>query len=124
MSLTPKQEQFCQLYLETGNASDAYRQVYGSKAKPGVVHVKASELLSHGKVSVRVQELRQQLAKAALWSREQSVRVLADIAIGDEEAKPGDRIGAVRELNRMHGWDGGSDRPPQAPVTVTVTRAK
>ena len=26
--LTPKQEKFCQLYVELGNASDAYRQAY------------------------------------------------------------------------------------------------
>lgn len=26
--LTPKQEKFCQLYIELGNASEAYRQSY------------------------------------------------------------------------------------------------
>lgn len=64
MSLTPKQETFCQKYIETGNASEAYRQAYNAaNMKPETVAVKASELLSSGKVSVRVQELRRHVAQ-------------------------------------------------------------
>lgn len=56
--LTPKQEAFCMAYVETGNASEAYRRAYdASKTKDNVVHVKASELLSNGKVAVRVSQL-------------------------------------------------------------------
>ncbi|HDX9111814.1 TPA: terminase small subunit [Klebsiella michiganensis] len=56
--LTIKQEAFCQAYIETGNASEAYRTAYATdKMKPEAVHVKASELLSNGKISVRVREL-------------------------------------------------------------------
>ncbi|CUK21911.1 terminase small subunit [Achromobacter xylosoxidans] len=58
MALTPKQEAFALAYVETGNASEAYRRSYSAeKMKPAVVAVKASELLAHGKVSVRVAEL-------------------------------------------------------------------
>lgn len=56
--LTPKQEQFCLLYIELGDASEAYRQSYHcSKMKPETINVKASELLKNGKIAVRVQEL-------------------------------------------------------------------
>jgi len=56
--LTPKQEAFCLAYIETGNASEAYRRSYdASRMKPAVIAVKASELLSSGKVSVRVREI-------------------------------------------------------------------
>ncbi|EDU9526543.1 terminase small subunit [Salmonella enterica subsp. enterica] len=56
--LTIKQEAFCQAYIETGNASEAYRTAYAAdKMKAEAIHVKASELLSSGKVSVRVKEL-------------------------------------------------------------------
>jgi phage terminase small subunit len=59
MALTPKQENFCLAYMETGNASEAYRRAYNAgKMKPAVINVKASELLADGKVSVRVAELR------------------------------------------------------------------
>lgn len=57
--LTEKQESFAQKYIETGNASEAYRQVYSCKSKSkNAVHVRASELLANSKVAVRVKELK------------------------------------------------------------------
>ena len=124
MELTPKQEKFAQLYVELGNASQAYRQAYNSKAKPETLYPKASKLLAQDKISTRVSELRKQLEKTALWSREDSVKVLSSIANGDsEDTKPNDRISAVRELNRMHGWDGAGEKEQQKPVTIQVVRA-
>lgn len=112
--LNPKQERFTQLYVETGNASEAYRQAYNSKAKPEVVNVKACELLKTGKISVRVRQLREELEELSLWSRLDSVRVLANIAKGvDPDSKPSDKVNAVKALNAMHGWD--------APSRVDVT---
>ena len=64
MNLTAKQEAFCLAYIETGNASEAYRRAYdASKTKPDVVHVKASQLLANGRVAVRVAELQAEAAK-------------------------------------------------------------
>jgi len=57
--LTPKQEKFCQLYIELGNASEAYRQAYdASKMKPETINTKAKELLNNGKITVRIEELK------------------------------------------------------------------
>ena len=78
--LTPKQEKFAQLYVQLGNASEAYRQAYQSKAKPDVVHVRASELLSNSKVSVRVGEIKQGL-------RERNRATLDDLLEELEEAR-------------------------------------
>ena len=56
--LTIKQEAFCQAYIETGNASEAYRTAYAAdKMKPEAIHVKASKLLDNAKVALRVSEL-------------------------------------------------------------------
>ncbi len=56
--MTPKQERFCQAYIQTGNASAAYRQAYNAdKMQAQTIHVKASELLASGKVAVRLEEL-------------------------------------------------------------------
>ena len=56
--MTPKQEKFCQAYIETGNASEAYRQAYNAeKMQAQTIHVKASELLASGKIAVRLEEL-------------------------------------------------------------------
>ena len=41
--LTPKQENFCLAYLETSNASEAYRRAYDSEnMKPESINVNAS----------------------------------------------------------------------------------
>ena len=59
--LTPKQERFCQLYLELGNASEAYRQVYAVlNSKPSTVHRRAKALLDHAKIRKHLTELKQQ----------------------------------------------------------------
>lgn len=59
-NLTIKQENFCLAYIETGNASEAYRQAYDAEnMKPETINVKASELLANGKIAVRVGELQE-----------------------------------------------------------------
>lgn len=103
--LNPKQERFAQLYVELGTAAEAYRRAYDTDAKPESVQVSASRLLADAKVSLRVQELREELAEAALWRRVDSIAILAEIARGeDKEAKPSDRVSAVKEINSMFGW--------------------
>lgn len=81
MALTPKQEKFCLKYIETGNASEAYRLSYDAgKMKPNVINVKASELLASGKVAVRISELRKPLQQV------QNI-TLASLLIELEEAR-------------------------------------
>lgn len=59
MTLTIKQEAFCQAYIETGNASQAYRTAYAAdKMKTDSVNRKAKELIDNGKIAARVAELR------------------------------------------------------------------
>lgn len=61
MTLTAKQEAFCLAYLETGNASEAYRKAYNAEnMKPETVNRKAKELLDHGKISARVEALQEE----------------------------------------------------------------
>ena len=59
--LNPKQEKFCQLYVELGNGAEAYRRAYNSKGKPQSVAVEASKLLSEPNISLRVEEVREAL---------------------------------------------------------------
>ena len=59
IKLTPKQERFCQVYIETSNASEAYRQAYNAeKMRPDTVNNKAYGLLQKGYIRARVDELR------------------------------------------------------------------
>lgn len=62
MSLTLKQEAFCQAYIENkGNASEAYRTAYAAgKMKAETVNKRASELMANGEITGRVAELQQE----------------------------------------------------------------
>lgn len=57
--LTEKQEAFCRAYIETGNASEAYRAAYDAEnmALP-TVNRSAKALMDNHKIAARLEELR------------------------------------------------------------------
>ena len=62
--MTPKQEAFARAYVETGNASEAYRRAYNAEnMNENVIRVKACELLKSGNVAVMVQQLKEKHQK-------------------------------------------------------------
>ena len=102
--LTSKQEAFAQAVADGMSQADAYRAAYNTeKFKPEALWVNASKLMADARVSLRVAELRAALAEKALWKREDSVKILAEIAGAGE--KDADRVRAVAELNKMHGFE-------------------
>ena len=63
LNLTPKQESFCQLYIELGNASEAYRQSYDADSmQSDTVNRRAKELLDNGKIGARLYKIRKEHA--------------------------------------------------------------
>ncbi len=48
--MTIKQELFAQAYIETGNASEAYKRAYKTQANANTINRKASQLLKHPEV--------------------------------------------------------------------------
>lgn len=101
-----RREKFAQGVADGLSQAEAYRQASPKQAarwKDTTVWVEASKLMADSKVSQRVAELREQLAEKALWKREDSVRILSEIAQAGE--KDADRVRAVVELNSMHGYD-------------------
>ncbi len=59
MSLTIKQEKFCMVYIETGNASEAYRQAYNCEnMKEATINRNAKMMIDDNKISTRVKELK------------------------------------------------------------------
>lgn len=59
--MTPKQEQFARLYVETGNASEAYRQIYNTdNMKPETVTNEAYKLLQNPDISAMVDGLKEE----------------------------------------------------------------
>jgi phage terminase small subunit len=105
MGLTAKQEGFCQSVVSGKTQADAYRANYSTTSwKDNAIQVEASRLMDNPMVALRVTELRDELANKSLWTREQSVKVLAGVVDADD-AKHTDRISAVKELNLMQGFN-------------------
>ncbi len=103
--MTPKQENFCLAYLETGNASEAYRRAYDAEnMKPETVNRKAFDLLENGKIGARVQQLQAEhrrvhdVTVASLTAELEEARTLA-IANGQASAA----VQATMGIAKLHG---------------------
>lgn len=106
--LTPQMEAFCQGIADGLSQSEAYRNAYPkAKAwKPATLHPQASKLMANHKVATRVNELRNELAKNALWTRKDSVIALVDACeLAQAKGNTAGIVGAVRALNVMHGYN-------------------
>lgn len=58
--LTEQQEKFCRVFVETGNASESYRQAYNAKnMAANTIAARASEMLNKSNITVRLQQLRE-----------------------------------------------------------------
>ena len=79
--LTPKQEKFANLYVELGNASEAYRKSYNVKASTTTesVNVQASTLLTNLNISLRVAELQEAVKETHSITRDYIVKGLLEI---------------------------------------------
>ena len=103
--LTTKQERFAQAYVETGNASEAYRRAYDAEnMKESTVHVKACELLKNGKVAVRLSELQKRAQKRHDITIDTLTEMLkADRDLAREIEQPSAAVSAVMGLAKIHG---------------------
>lgn len=90
--LTPKQEAFCLAYLETGNASEAYRRAYdAAKMNPASVNRTAKELIDNPKIASRLSALRKPVIEKAQITLEQhlnDLKRLRDMAEAGEKWGP------------------------------------
>lgn len=58
--LTLKQENFCLAYVETGNASEAYRRAYNTeRMKDNTINREAKAMMDDPKIATRLAELRE-----------------------------------------------------------------
>lgn len=81
----PRHETFCQEYLKTGNASEAFRVAYphSSKWKSKTVNERASNLLKTDKVQTRVEELQMEQQKRCAITKDRVLAELGKIAFSD-----------------------------------------
>jgi len=79
--LTDKQTRFCHLYIELGSGADAYRKSYevSDTTKNETCANNAYKLLQDNDIITRIEELREQTAKANLIDRSFIIKGLLEI---------------------------------------------
>jgi phage terminase small subunit len=116
MALTPKQERFAHEVASGKTQADAYRAAFDvrSDTKAATIQANAYKLMTNTEISTRVAELRAAVAERVVWTLADSLDVLSTIAKGlDADAKPSDKVNAVKAINAMIGLD--------APSKLSVT---
>lgn len=105
--LTPKQEAFCQAYMETSNATEAYRRAYNyEKMKPASVNRKAFEVMENVNIAARLAELAERaMVRHDITVDSLTTELISDreMARGLEQASPA--ITATMAIAKLHGLD-------------------
>jgi phage terminase small subunit len=101
--LTAKQEAFVQKIIEGYSQADAYRSAYNTKRMSDkTVWENASRLMADSKVTARVTELRNELAKPSIMSAQQRLEWLTQL-IHSKEESTSDKLKAADIMNKMQG---------------------
>ena len=107
MTLTIKQEAFARSYLETGNASEAYRRSYNAENMTNeVIAVKACELLKNGKVAVMVMQLKaghQDRHEITVDKLTKMTMDAYDMAMTEQVQAPSAAVKAAEFIGKLHG---------------------
>lgn len=124
--LTPKQEAFCKAYVETGNASEAYRAAYDcEKSKPATINRKAKEVLDNGKITARVAQLQkahQKRHEVTVDSLTKELEEARDLA--KKTKSPAAMVSATMGKGKLHGLVIDKSKiagDPDEPLKVDVT---
>jgi phage terminase small subunit len=103
--LTLKQLNFCRAYVETGNASEAYRRSYNVSAMKAVtIGCKAQELMANGAVTVYIAALKAAAAARHEITMDDLVDELSEArAVAKEERNPAAMVAATMGKAKMLG---------------------
>lgn len=84
MKLSVRRENFCNYYVECGNASEAYRRSYSCEGwKDESVWVRASSLLCDINIKSRIRELQEELKKKSDITKEEVLSMLRNFMYAD-----------------------------------------
>lgn len=120
MALTAKQESFAQAVAGGMTQADAYRASYDCEnSSEQTIYDEASDLMRHPEIAPRVASLKEAIAIAAIWTRLDSVKTLAEIAQG-EDAKANEKVSAIKELNAMHGFNAPTKHEVSGNFTLNI----
>ncbi|MFQ6550337.1 terminase small subunit [Aestuariibius sp. 2305UL40-4] len=106
--LTPKQELFAHLYVETGNAAEAYRTAYQTdpNARDAWIYVEASRLIDYPKITLRIEALRAAALKRHAFTLTQASEQLeAARQMAMQEGQAGAAVSAITSRAKLFGLD-------------------
>lgn len=107
--VTEQQEKFCRVFVETGNASEAYRQAYNAKNMgANTIAVKASNLLDKDNITVRLQQLRevhQKRHNVTVDSLVAELEEIKNVALSAETPQSSAAVAAVLGKAKLMGLD-------------------
>ena len=128
--LTPKQEKFAQVYVETSNATEAYRQAYNTKSKnEATINREALRIKEHPTVAPRITELLQEAMQSHratlddLLVELQEAREMA-VEVRNPNAMNAATMGKAKLLGLDQGTTDGEDVAQPLEITFTVKPAK
>lgn len=107
--VTEQQEKFCRVFVETGNASEAYRQAYNAKNMgANTIAARASEMLNKSNITVRLQQLREVHQKRHAITVDtllEKLNKVYTVALGAETPQSSAAVQAVMGQAKLLGLD-------------------
>ena len=112
--MTPKQEKFARLYIELGNASEAYRQSYNAaRMKPATVNRAAKQLIDNPKIAARLEELRtEHQRRHEVTVDSLTMDLEEDRQLAREMGQAAAAVGATLGKAKLHGLLKGKQETP------------
>ena len=109
MALTAKQEAFCLAYMETGNATEAYRRAYSTEnMKPATINRSAKDVLDNPNISARLKSLRAPVIEKVKLTVEDLLRELEEarkVALECPTPQSGAAVSATMGKAKLLGLD-------------------
>ena len=104
--MTEKKEAFAVAYVETGNASEAYRRAYPRSLnwKPETVRKRASELLANGDVLGMIEALKAEHRKRHNVTVDSlTAEAFEAVELARREGQVGAYVSALQFIAKLHG---------------------
>ncbi|MEE9545130.1 MAG: terminase small subunit [Rhodospirillales bacterium] len=103
--LTPRQERFCQLFIELGNATEAHRQAgYGRNMSSKTRNEAACRMLKKDKIIARIAELQAgHSQRHEIFVQSITAQLGEDREFARDLKQPGVAVRASMGLARLHG---------------------
>jgi len=107
--VTEQQEKFCRVFVETGNASESYRQAYNAKnMAANTIAARASEMLNKSNITVRLNQLRETHQKRHAITVDtllEKLNKVYEVALTAETPQAAAATGAVMGQAKLLGLD-------------------